>query len=332
MDRIDALRPKLCARPGLIVAAAVLLVFAGWVGLGREPGASAGSQPVFLLPWQDGQAWLTGGAGFHGTNDAMDFFPPDTPLGGGVKCEGDPDWVYEESSYYVLSSAAGEVVTAGSAMVLIDHGNGWQSRHYHIAGFVVEVGDFVAAGQRLGRPSTLGFCSSSPHNHFWVSGPNGETTRDVTLSGMATTQIGPNQWISQTGNFEPGWEPTPTPEATPTTEPPPAPTEAPTAEASETPVASETPTPEPTEAPPSTPLPKVRGDANCDGLVTTTDATAILWMLAHDDVGGCETADADCSGLLNGDDALAVLHHVSGVAELEAGKCPPRNTAILPDG
>ena len=54
--------------------------------------ASADDQPAFLFPWQDGVAWQTGMAGFHSANDALDFFPPDTPPGGTIHCEGDPDW------------------------------------------------------------------------------------------------------------------------------------------------------------------------------------------------------------------------------------------------
>ena len=107
----------------------------------RPSAAHAGGQPNFLLPWQHGQTWLTGVSGFHNANDAIDFFPPDTPLGTGVKCEGDPDWVFLVSSYFVLASAPGVVVQASNASVLIDHGGGWRSRAYHMTGFVVEVGE-----------------------------------------------------------------------------------------------------------------------------------------------------------------------------------------------
>ncbi|MCH7809452.1 MAG: peptidoglycan DD-metalloendopeptidase family protein, partial [Chloroflexi bacterium] len=244
------------AFPLLLLAIAALLLM--------QPSAQANEQPEFLLPWQHGQSWLTGAAGFHNANDAIDFFPPDTPLSTGIKCEGDPDWVFEVSSYYVLSSAAGVVVQASSASVLIDHGGGWRSRHYHMTGFVVEVGDYVTAGQRLARPSTLGFCSSGPHNHFWIQGPNGETTADVTLSGIPATEIGINEYYSATFNFEPAGD----------ASPPPAPTATP---------------------PPEGPL---RGDANCDGGVNANDVTTVLWIITGytDPECGAVTADTDCDG------------------------------------
>ena len=46
--------------------------------------------PSSAFPWQDGVTWQTGEAGFHGTNDAIDFFPPDTPLGGTCTARGIP--------------------------------------------------------------------------------------------------------------------------------------------------------------------------------------------------------------------------------------------------
>jgi hypothetical protein len=280
----------------------------------RQQTAEAGGQPDFLLPWQHGQSWLTGAAGFHATNDALDFFPPDTPLGGSVKCEGDPDWVYQESSYYVLASASGVVTQAGNAMVLIDHGGGWSSRHYHMTGFVVEEGDFVVAGQRLARPSTLGACSSGPHQHFWVQGPDGQDTSDITLSGIPATQIAPNTWISETSNYEPDGGPTPTPDPTPTPTPD-VPTE-----------------PTPTDTPSPTPLPVLRGDANCDGAVTAQDATAVLWLLAGTPPVECapSTADTDCDGEVTSADALAILLSVPGVTTLPLEPCPPATETPAP--
>jgi hypothetical protein len=288
---------------GLLAAALVVVAIGGSTVISSRPTAESSTQPNFLLPWQDGQTWLTGAAGFHATNDAIDFFPPDTPLSGTIKCEGDPDWEFQESSYYALSSAAGEVIEASNAMVLIDHGGGWLSRHYHMTGFVVESGDYVSQGQRLARPSTLGFCSSGPHNHFWVQGPDGQTSRDVTLSGIPTTEIDTNEYISDTGNFEASGG------ATPTTQPPPAPTEG--------------PTPSPANSPAATPLPLLRGDVNCDYKVNTLDAMAFLRLIEEPEPEVCNvvTADADCDGGITSADALAVLHHVSGVKALPTAPC-----------
>jgi len=293
----------------LVALLGVLMLTLGALLLARPPAEATG-QPDFLLPWQDGQTWLTGGAGFHNANDALDFFAPDTPLGGSVKCEGDPDWVLAVSSYYVLSAAAGTVVQASNASVLIDHGGGWFSRYYHMTGFVVEPDDFVLAGQRLAKPSTLGFCSSGPHNHFWVQGPNGETTRDVTLSGIPAMQIGVNEYISDTGNFEPGGGATPTP----------------------TPTAPTTDTPAPTASPTASPVAEQRGDANCDGAVNGLDATAVVRSLAGNPafVCGIATADTDCDGELTTRDVLNVLLHLSAIAPMHPGLCPQDTATPMP--
>jgi len=272
----------------LLAIAAFLLV---------RPSTQANQQPEFLLPWQHGETWLTGAAAFHNANNAIDFFPPDTPLSIGIKCEGDPDWVFEESSYYVLSSAPGVVVQASNASVLIDHGGGWLSRQYHMTGFVVEVDDYVAAGQRLARPSTLGFCSSGPHNHFWIQGPDGETTADVTLSGIPAAEIGVNEYYSATFNFETGGG----------TSPPPAPT--------------------------ATPSGPPRGDANCDGGVNANDATTVLWIIiGHTDLEcGTVTADTDCDGLITTEDALNILLHVPQLSVLPAAACPTPTPEPTPE-
>ncbi len=289
--------------PGRLVFGAVfaLLLLAIAALLLMRPSAQASGQPTFLLPWQHGQTWLTGVASFHNANDAIDFFPPDTPLGLDVKCEGDPDWVFRVSSYFVLASAPGVVVQASNAAVLIDHGGGWRSRHYHMTGFVVEVGDYVTAGQRLARPSTLGFCSSGPHQHFWIEGPSGETTADVTLSGIPATEIGTNTYYGDTSNFEPTGGDAP---------PPPAPTA----------------TPPP---PPNEPL---RGDANCDGGVNASDVTTVLWMLTGrtDPECGTLTADTDCDGLITIQDALNILLHVPALSVLPAQACPAPIPAPTP--
>jgi hypothetical protein len=255
--------------------------------------ASADGQPAFLFPWQDGVTWYTGEAGFHATIDALDFFPPDTGFSESVRCVGDPDWVFQESAYWVLASAPGTVVDEGEPYVTLDHGGGWLSRYYHLSDHQVALGDVVQTGQRLGHPSTLGDCSSGPHVHFWVQGPGGQTTRNVTLSGVPTTGLGINEPRSATGNYDIATLPTPTPTAAPTDTPAPTPTAAPT----------DTPTP--------SPAPQVfaAGDANCDGLVTPTDAVIILQVAAGIEPSACAAshAETNCDGVVTPADAIAVL-------------------------
>jgi hypothetical protein len=277
----DKTQPR--ALPGRALASAALLAVVAALGLLLAPRASASDEPGFLFPWQDGIAWQTGQAGFHGTNDAIDFFPPDTPLGGELSCEWDPWWTFQESQHWILASAAGTVAEVGPAYILIDHGNGWTSRYYHLAEPQVAPGDPIVAGTRLGHPSTLGECTTGPHVHFWVHGPNGETTASVTLSGVPAASLSVDQWISQTGNFEPSPSLTPTPTLTAT------PTIAPTLT--------------PTETAP------VAGDADCDGRLTAMDAMFILRYAAELQTGPCTplSGEVNCDGEVTVADAAIVL-------------------------
>src|SRR5690348_2185956 len=102
-----------------LLAVAALVAVAAVASI---PARADAGQPDFLFPWQDGQTWVTGAAGFHYSNDAIDFFPPDTPPSWEIHCEGDPDWVFQESAYWVLASAPGMVVYAEPPYVLVDHG------------------------------------------------------------------------------------------------------------------------------------------------------------------------------------------------------------------
>jgi murein DD-endopeptidase MepM/ murein hydrolase activator NlpD len=278
---------------GLVLIAAIVALAV--VGLRQ---AAADGQPSFLFPWQDGVTWYTGEAGFHSTNDAIDFFPPDTGFSETVRCVGDPDWVFEESAYWVLASAPGTVSDTGEAYVTLDHGGGWYSRYYHLSDHQVALGDVVQTGQRLGHPSTLGDCSSGPHVHFWVQGPDGQTTRNVALSGVPTTGLGINEPRSATGNYDIGVEPTPTPTAAPTDTP--------------TPTSAPTDTPTPTPSP--TPQVFAAGDANCDGLVTPADALIILQVSAGIDPSACAAShsETNCDGAVTPADAIAVLEMTLG--------------------
>jgi hypothetical protein len=132
--------------------------------------------------------------------------------------------------------------------------------------------------------------------HFWVQGPNGQTTRNVTLSGVPTTSLGINEPISATGNFDTTAQPTPTPTATPTDTP--------------------TPTSAPTDTPTPSPTPQVfaAGDANCDGLVTPVDALIILQVAAGIRPSACAAfhAETNCDGAVTPADAIAVLEMTLG--------------------
>ncbi len=318
--------PSRAARVSSVVALAFVAALAT---LARAGGGVADAAPPLLLPWQDGQEWRTGISAFHTVNDALDFFPPDTPLGGGLMCEGEPGWAPAESALWAVAAGAGTVVQASDSLVLIDHGNGWVTGYYHLHSFQVQPGDVVPPKWALGHPSTYGNCTTGPHVHFYALGPGGQTLRDLNISGRAAAGIGINEVISDTGNFPPDSQPTPTPTPTPGASPTPTPTPPgpsgtpnPTRPPARTP--SPTPMPSPTQTPVPTPAPApaLKGDVNCDGTVNSVDGLLVLRSVAAmpDPAAGClQTAgDVDCSGATDAVDALQILRSVAQLWRLPA--------------
>jgi murein DD-endopeptidase MepM/ murein hydrolase activator NlpD len=73
----------------------------------------------------------------------------------------------------VLAADSGYVVAAGwddsgfGRIVLIDHGNGFQTLYAHMQVYYVEVGQSIAKGEQIGEVGSTGN-SSGPHLHFEV--------------------------------------------------------------------------------------------------------------------------------------------------------------------
>ncbi len=282
-----------------VIFALLLIGVAGSGGLpsvlfsqGRAGAAEAeASIPHFKLPWQDGQPWRSGVAGFHGSNDALDFLPPDSPLGLAVTCEGDPGWVPLESQYFVLAAAPGVVTKASDSMVLVDHGNGWSSGYFHLGDFLVQPGDVIPPKSALARPSSYGDCNTGPQVHFWINGPNGQTLRSIAVSSRDPNAIGPNEVISVTNNW---------PSAAPQPVTPPTPTATPTAR----PIA-------------------LKGDVDCSLTIDAKDALKVLRYVAGlgvDQEGLCPAigsstdsvnGDANCDQEVNVLDALLILRYIA---------------------
>jgi murein DD-endopeptidase MepM/ murein hydrolase activator NlpD len=73
----------------------------------------------------------------------------------------------------VEAADSGYVIAAGwdnsgyGRMVVIDHGNGFQTLYAHLKVYYVKVGDSVVKGQKIGEVGTTGN-SSGPHLHFEI--------------------------------------------------------------------------------------------------------------------------------------------------------------------
>jgi murein DD-endopeptidase MepM/ murein hydrolase activator NlpD len=73
----------------------------------------------------------------------------------------------------VLAADSGYVVAAGwddtgyGRVVLIDHGNGYQTLYAHLDKYYVEAGDSVAKGEQIGEMGSTGN-STGPHLHFEI--------------------------------------------------------------------------------------------------------------------------------------------------------------------
>jgi murein DD-endopeptidase MepM/ murein hydrolase activator NlpD len=72
----------------------------------------------------------------------------------------------------VTSTEGGRVRSAGwsgnyGLLVVVEHGNGVQTRYAHLSSLAVSAGDEIEAGQRLGLSGSTGR-STGPHVHYEV--------------------------------------------------------------------------------------------------------------------------------------------------------------------
>ncbi len=111
------------------------------------------------FPCPAGQTW-----GFTGPHppmgmtvrDGLDFYPIARPT----------------LDQPVLAMRGGIVYNPCPNMLIIDHGDGWQTGYYHVINFTVQQGQTVTRGQRIGGTSNEIGCgggSQFDHVHIWIS-------------------------------------------------------------------------------------------------------------------------------------------------------------------
>jgi hypothetical protein len=178
---------------GLLTAVAIPLLAPATAVAARPP------PPPLALPWTAGKAWTYLG-GPHNTNGCPS---------GGFRCPGGHPWNSLDLTGpdgIVRAAAAGTIEGTkrcpahGSSLVIINHGDGWHTTYYHVAGVRLKPGDPVDMGQRIGAVSELHGCgghADGPHVHFSVAYYHGDyswRSGGVDLDGF---QIG--DWVFHDG-------------------------------------------------------------------------------------------------------------------------------------
>ncbi|MEM9009500.1 MAG: M23 family metallopeptidase [Cyanobacteria bacterium P01_F01_bin.86] len=66
-----------------------------------------------------------------------------------------------------FAGISGSLTTGYGRLVIVDHGNGYETYYAHLQGFFVREGDIIAQGDPVGRADSSGY-STGPHLHFEV--------------------------------------------------------------------------------------------------------------------------------------------------------------------
>lgn len=121
---------------------------------GESARLTAGTRPLFQLPFPCGQAWSGQTRTNHSPQNSVDFNRTDD--------EGDT----------VVAAAGGTVTrvenlgdTSYGRWVEIGHGSGWTTRYAHLSVQSVSVGQVVSKGQKIGNVGNTGG-STGAHLHF----------------------------------------------------------------------------------------------------------------------------------------------------------------------
>lgn len=135
---------------------ATLLISLGAVGVAGGPtsAVAAVQDTDWQLPIPCGQRWTTASHSGHASRWMIDM------VSAGGATAGTP----------VLASAAGTVSqsfysSSGGEMIVIDHGEGWQTRYLHMSSRSVAAGDDVGQGDEIGIVGSTGQ-STGAHLHF----------------------------------------------------------------------------------------------------------------------------------------------------------------------
>ncbi|WP_328990956.1 VCBS repeat domain-containing M23 family metallopeptidase [Kribbella sp. NBC_01245] len=168
----------------LAVLAAAAAVTVGLV----VPQAAAAGRPNFKLPLPCGQVWTTSTHSGHASQYMLDM------VRSGGATAGTP----------VLASAGGVVSTSKFAtdagnMIVIDHGDGWQTRYLHLATRAVNIGAQVGQGMHIGTVGNTGSNTSGAHLHFEQK-QNGVVVQSIFSGHLVPVNYSYNQHYETSDN------------------------------------------------------------------------------------------------------------------------------------
>lgn len=138
-----------------LVAAVAAAGLVGFANSQPTPAdAAVQARPGFQMPIPCNLRWTTATHSGHASQWMLDMVSPSGAT------RGTP----------VLASAGGTVSASldsasGGKMVVIDHGDGWQTRYLHMDSRLVAVGNNIGQGHQIGTVGNTGQ-STGPHLHF----------------------------------------------------------------------------------------------------------------------------------------------------------------------
>ncbi|MFD9459250.1 M23 family metallopeptidase, partial [Streptomyces sp. NPDC059985] len=120
-----------------------------------EADTAVANTPPFQLPIPCGQRWTTSTHDGHASQYMLDM----VSAGGATQ------------GTAALASAAGRVVTSqfdsqAGNFIVIDHGDGWQTRYLHLDRRDVAVGNDVEQGRQIGTVGNTGSWTTGAHLHY----------------------------------------------------------------------------------------------------------------------------------------------------------------------
>jgi LysM repeat protein len=171
------------------------------------------TQPAYILPFAGGESWYFtggphGGWGGGAAWAALDFAPPDSPIG----CSPTPYWVTAVTDGLVIRSENGVVVQDLDGDGLEQ--TGWSILYLHVASEGrVTAGTFLRAGEKIGHPSCEGGYTIAAHIHvarkyngMWIAADEPELNFTMDGYTVRAGEVEYDGWLYRGGAAIEAWD------------------------------------------------------------------------------------------------------------------------------